>query len=65
MDEQQIDVLQTKTLQAVLIGVGDEVDTVPLLVELGGDEDVLARNCRGAQAPSDAPFVAVVFGGVD
>jgi hypothetical protein len=57
VDAQQIHILRTKALQAALIALGNEVDTMPLLVELGGDEDLLTGNCRGA-GPFDVALVA-------
>ncbi|MPN32719.1 hypothetical protein SDC9_180199 [bioreactor metagenome] len=65
VDQQQIHIVHAQALQARLAGGARAFHAVPFLVELGGDEHLLARHARLAQALPHAHFVAIVLGRVD
>lgn len=65
VDQQQVHIVQPEALEARLTGRARTVDAVPFLVELGGDEQFLARHTGVADALTHADLVAVVLGGVD
>lgn len=63
MHEVQVDVVGLQGGEGLLDGLGDAL--VPGVVELGGQEDVLAWHARGLEAVADLLLVAVGKGRVD
>ena len=65
VDEQQVEVVEAEAFKACLAGPPGALKTVPLLVELRGDEQFLARHAGAAQPTADAALVLVVLRSVD
>jgi hypothetical protein len=65
VDEQQVEVVQAEAFEACLARSPGAVEAVPLLVELRGDKQLLARHAGGAQPAPDTALVLVVLCGVD
>ena len=61
MDDVQVDLLDAEPFQAPL-RLGLRV--LPRRIELGGDENLLARHAAVAKGAADARLVAVCLGGV-
>ncbi|CUJ10681.1 Uncharacterised protein [Achromobacter xylosoxidans] len=64
MDQVQVHVGQAELFQAFVHRLVGLVETVPVIPQLGGDEQILARHPCRAQPGAHAGFIAVDRGGV-
>jgi hypothetical protein len=65
VDEEQVDVVELQLGERPVEGPERVVPAVEAVVELGGHEDLLARDAGVADALADALLVPVHLGGVD
>ena len=65
VDEVQVHVVQAEPFEAGLDGVLGRLEALVLGGQLGGDEQVVARDARCGDGPADRLLVAVGRGGVD
>ena len=64
VDQIQVHVGQAELFQAFIHRLVGGIEPVPVVPQLGGDEQILARHARRAQPGAHAGFVAVDRGGV-
>ena len=65
VDQVEVDVVEAEPAAALLEGLQGRVVALLRVPELGGDEDLLARDPGGGDRGADAGLVAVGGGGVD
>ena len=65
VDEVEVDVVEPEPVTALLEGAQRLVVAVRVVVQLGGDEDLVARQAGLGDRRADARLVAVHRGGVD
>ena len=65
MDQEQVDLVEAEVGQGLVEGLARHVGLVEAVVELAGDEQLVARDPGGADRLADALLVAVHLGGVD
>ena len=65
MDEEEVDVVGAQVFQRAGDGGGGAFGLVVRVVDLGGEEDLVARDARGVEGCSDLCLVAVHLRGVD
>src|SRR5690606_17408507 len=65
VDQQEVDMLESEAVEGAAQAVDGLVAALVLAVELGRDEDLVARQPARGQGATDAALVAVAHGGVD
>jgi hypothetical protein len=64
MDQQQIDLVEAEPLQALLMRAADIRPAQIARRDLGGEEDLAARQAAVANRPADLGLVAINLGGI-